>query len=245
MYNLLSISIFTRNSEGSDFDIESVPPFPDLQDYPLYTINPEKDIRFAELGKGRSGIVYGIMNGGNVYARKEFIHESEFINEINALKQLDHENVIKLVDYQEFNGKFFVYLPYYKNGTLKSFIKKCSESKNLVDGRILIRFMISLTKGLKYLQNNNIYHDDLYYENILVADDYQLVISDFGNSIKTGNEQHYRADKIDMSCLLYKCFNLINFDLDDDVKNDISNLIQNFFKNGDFSFDEVLNDLYN
>lgn len=111
------------------------------------------------------------------------------LGEINFLRVLNHENVIKLLD---------VFFIKYEDGItqihsmmemasqdLHSFIRK----KKFTEREIAI-IMKAISNGLSYIHSQQIIHRDLKPSNVLVTSDGVIKISDFGLSVgsRTSNE---------------------------------------------------------
>lgn len=95
--------------------------------------------------------------------------------EIEVMKQLDHPNVIRLLDVIYQDDYVFLVLNFCKNGDLHKFL----------NGRPLkskyARFYLKqMAQGLQYLYERNIIHRDLKPQNLLLDDTYTLKITDFG-----------------------------------------------------------------
>ena len=73
-----------------------------------------------------------------------------------------------------YNNIYFVF-DYFKNGDLAKFL----DNKPLKE-KFCKKYSKQLADGLKYLLDNNILHRDLKPQNILLTDDYNIKIADFG-----------------------------------------------------------------
>ena len=136
------------------------------------------------IGKGSFSTVYkGIHNcTGKVYAIKEIsfdINKSKnnIKREINVMKKLNHDNIVKLhnviID-TKYNNLYLV-LDYYPLGDLAKFL-----NKRCLKEIYCQKYVLQLSNGLKYLLENKIIHRDLKPQNILVTETYNIKITDFG-----------------------------------------------------------------
>ena len=106
---------------------------------------------------------------------------SKYIDrEISLMKNLDHKNIIKLYDVlysseKEKEKNIHLILEYCPNGDLSKFIDIGGVSEEIAK-----KFLKQISDGLKYLQENNIYHRDLKPHNILIDENNILKITDFG-----------------------------------------------------------------
>ena len=137
------------------------------------------------IGKGSFSIVY---KGENRYTKKLYaIKEISVDNvskikdnikrEVNLMKNLDHENIVKLhnVIIDKKYDNIYLVFDYYPLGDLAKFLnKRCLKE---IYAQNYIR---QLSKGLKYLYQNSIIHRDLKPQNILVTETYNIKITDFG-----------------------------------------------------------------
>jgi len=145
------------------------------------------------IGSGGFSRVYRALNNGQgkygpsiaikiLHARRLTRNEIKlFQREASIAKSLEHKNVIKVYDFFENNGNYFIFMELL-NKDLKRFIdeeKKKIKQKNLED---IIYFIIKESaEGLNYIHKNNIIHKDFNPSNILLSYDLKKVkITDFG-----------------------------------------------------------------
>lgn len=97
-----------------------------------------------------------------------------FIETASKIKELSSPHVLKIFDYGQFAGKFYVVLEYAEGGDLAAILKRRRLSEQEA-----IKLAIDLVKGLKALSEKGIIHFDIKPENIMLAgNDYKL--GDFG-----------------------------------------------------------------
>jgi serine/threonine protein kinase len=139
----------------------------------------------TQIGRGAFSTIYKgyDSNNGNVFAIKEVSIagkkkvEENVKKELNILKRLNHNSIVQIHDYffDNQNKIIYIIMDYFKNGDFSKFIK----------GKVLKeiyakKYMTQLRNGLKYLYENNIMHRDLKPHNILLDDNNNLKITDFG-----------------------------------------------------------------
>ena len=112
-------------------------------------------------------------------------------SELEILKQLKHPNIIRLLDnYRDDLEHVFVFHLYRDN--LYNYLRKQLYVQHFETCSILIE----ICQGLDYLKKNKIIHRDLKPENILVGKNDELVIADFGMSIKKTNFNEMNKYKV-------------------------------------------------
>lgn len=99
-------------------------------------------------------------------------------NELDILRRFDHPNLMKCFEFLIDNEYLYLVLPYYKNELTKYYRK----NKDFNDIKTQIRWMYELTSALHYLHKNEYSHCDIKPENILLSDDFTLVLSDYSTT---------------------------------------------------------------
>ena len=160
------------------------------------------------IGDGTYGVVY---EGTNKETKEKVaikklkqkyksLEECKDKIEIKILEQLNHENIIKLIEItREFNGEVS-YIFEYCDCNLLEFIDIHKEKNKKIPEPIIRNIILQLTKGLKYLHSRNYIHRDLKPENILLVlnkydlsdiskndiydSDIKVKIADFGTAKK-------------------------------------------------------------
>ena len=109
-------------------------------------------------------------------------NEESVFNELNILKKIDHQNVVKVYEYYIDNLNYYIITEYCQGGDLFDAVKDKELSEYQVS---CIMYQIFL--AVNHLHKINIMHRDLKLENILITkieDDglYRIKICDFGTS---------------------------------------------------------------
>ncbi|XP_009126724.1 serine/threonine/tyrosine-protein kinase HT1 [Brassica rapa] len=104
--------------------------------------------------------------------------EKQFTKEVTLLSRLSHPNVIKFVGAYKDPPSYCVLTEYLPEGSLRSYLHK-PENRTL-SLKKLIEFALDIAKGMEYIHSRRIIHRDLKPENVLIDEDFQLKIADFG-----------------------------------------------------------------
>ncbi|XP_078149790.1 LEAF RUST 10 DISEASE-RESISTANCE LOCUS RECEPTOR-LIKE PROTEIN KINASE-like 2.1 isoform X4 [Carex rostrata] len=139
------------------------------------------------LGKGGFGTVYkGILQDGRLVAVK-ILHNfsygrEELLNEVLSIGRTSHVNVVSLLGFCIEGSKHALIYEYMANGSLDNYIY--SENPKAVLGwEKLYEIAIGIARGLEYLHrgcNARIVHFDIKPQNILLDEDFNPKIADFG-----------------------------------------------------------------
>uniref|UniRef100_A0A1D1Y3G0 non-specific serine/threonine protein kinase n=1 Tax=Anthurium amnicola TaxID=1678845 RepID=A0A1D1Y3G0_9ARAE len=144
------------------------------------------------LGKGGFGRVYkGLLRNGEVVAIKKMEvpplkaadGEREFRVEVDILSRLDHPNLVSLIGYCADGKHRFLVYEYMRNGNLQDHLNGISEVK--MNWPLRLRVALGAARGLAYLHSSSaigipIVHRDFKSTNILLTENFEAKISDFG-----------------------------------------------------------------
>ena len=158
--------------------------------------HPKKKYKIIKLiGTGSYGKVYlaeNIFTHESIAMKEikksteDLLSDGEIMDEINILKNLDHPDIVRIMEFYNTEQSYFIINEYCPGGELFEQVnKKFSETQIAV----MFRQILS---GLAYLHSNNIIHRDLKLENILIKeieksketneDLFNLKIIDFGTA---------------------------------------------------------------
>ena len=228
---------------------------PEIEKYPIsiedFQFNYTKDI----IGKGGFCSVYKVLyKYTNKYYALKIIDKNlvgteeqikNLSNELKIMTQLNHPNLLKIISYFEDNENIYIILPLASNGQWYNIIHK---NKKQTKEEIIKKYLYQTIEAIEYLHKNNIIHRDIKPENILIDDNDNAILSDFGiaNFVKEGEKREtycgtdeYLApeiirgegynEKVDIwafGILIYECisgktpFTKIDFIKKNDNKND-------------------------
>ncbi|XP_051556477.1 tyrosine-protein kinase JAK1-like isoform X1 [Myxocyprinus asiaticus] len=158
--------------------------------------------KIRKLGEGNFGMVELCLydpNGdqtGELVAVKSLKTENESSNlrrEINTIRNLYHENIVKYkgICNEEGGINIKLIMEYLPSGSLKEYLPR---NKSNVNHKKLLLYALQICQGMEYLGSQNYIHRDLAARNVLVENESLVKIGDFGltKSIKE-NEVYYRV----------------------------------------------------
>ncbi|XP_062151041.1 LRR receptor-like serine/threonine-protein kinase RPK2 [Alnus glutinosa] len=105
----------------------------------------------------------------------------QFDAEIKTLGRLRHPNLVTLIGYHASETEMFLIYNYLPGGNLEKFIQE--RSTRAVDWRILHKIALDISRALAYLHDQcvpRVLHRDVKPSNILLDDDFNAYLSDFG-----------------------------------------------------------------
>ncbi len=98
-----------------------------------------------------------------------------FKREAKILAQLDHPNIIKVLDFGMSENSFYISFEYFESNDLRKVIKQ----NNITDDE-KINLCVQLFKALDTAHQRGIIHRDIKPENVLINSKLELKIADFG-----------------------------------------------------------------
>ena len=115
-----------------------------------------------------------------------------FQREALSASSLSHQNIVEMYDVGEDDGIYYIIMEYIEGQTLKQLLKKrgaltLSES---------IDIMLQLTDGMAHAHDSYIIHRDLKPQNIMIQDDGQIKITDFGIAMALNSTQLTQTNSV-------------------------------------------------
>ena len=145
-----------------------------------------------ELGKGGFGTVYQGLDTatGRFVAVKQVStknvpkDELESIHsEINLLKKLKHDNIVRYFDSVEADGTLNIVLEFVENGSLSDIIKRFGTFTET----LAVMYIAQVLHGLEYLHIQGVIHRDIKGANILTTKNGLVKLADFGVALDSKN----------------------------------------------------------
>ena len=111
---------------------------------------------------------------GDLSSDEKFVRR--FQREALSASSLAHPNIVEMYDVGEDDGIYYIVMEYVEGKTLKQLLKKRG-SLTLSEA---IDIMLQLTDGMAHAHDSYIIHRDLKPQNVMIKDDGQIKIMDFG-----------------------------------------------------------------
>ena len=148
-----------------------------------------------KIGKGNQGKVYLVQDKKTKsYCILKIIKnfdEKLFVREVNISFKINHPNVLHFIGFTKpvFKNNKLLLAPtilceYIPNGNLGDLLKDIKNNKRKIDDTDKFIIAYGIASGMKELHSHSIIHRDLKPDNVLLDDNNQTYIADFGLSKK-------------------------------------------------------------
>lgn len=141
------------------------------------------------VGSGGFGTVYRmVMNDCGTFAVKRIDRSREdrdqaFERELEILGSVKHINLVNLRGYCRFPDSKLLIYDYVANGSLENFLHECREGDQTLNWNARLKVAYGSARGLAYLHHDcspKIVHRDIKSSNILLDENLEPCVSDFG-----------------------------------------------------------------
>ena len=112
--------------------------------------------------------------------KQEFSEDSSFVTKFRAEAQsaagLEHPNIVNIYDVGSENGLYYIVMEYVEGITLKTYIEK----KGQLSFKESASIAIQVARGIEAAHNKNIIHRDIKPQNIMLLQNGNIKVTDFG-----------------------------------------------------------------
>ena len=115
-----------------------------------------------------------------------------FQREALSASSLSHPNIVEMYDVGEDDGIYYIVMEYVEGQTLQQLLKRRG---NLTLSET-IDIMLQLTDGMAHAHDSYIIHRDLKPQNIMIQDDGQIKITDFGIAMALNSTQLTQTNSV-------------------------------------------------
>nr|XP_043608411.1 cold-responsive protein kinase 1-like [Erigeron canadensis] len=196
---ILALSLWYKLRKKPEIN-EDASPLQGLKNY-KYTDLQSATHNFSKeyrIGKGGYGEVFkAVLDNENAVAVKKLYVEygkakMEFDNEINLISNVRHRNLMQLLGWSSNGSELLLVLEYMPQGSLDQFL--WGEKRGTLNWRHRFDIIFGIAKGLVHLHEEfhvKIVHRDIKSSNVLLDNDFQPKIADFGLArFQPGDESH-------------------------------------------------------
>ncbi len=152
---------------------------------------------------------------------KQSLELYKLLKEPRLQAALDHPNIVRLLAAEKVDKVFFFVMEYVKGRTLEKILQK----EKILDVALAVEYVRQVAAGVEHAHKNKIIHRDLRPSNIMVSEEGQVKITDFGTSAWLQNVPYattrigsppymapeqfqgkagYAADIYSIGCILYE-----------------------------------------
>ncbi len=156
----------------------------------------------SELGQGGNSHVYYVLDHLHEPASevalkvckimkgdKKFM--PRFLREAFQLSKLDHPNIMKLLDFGNEGGTYFMATEFIKGKSLKDYLNKTPIAE---ESAVVIA--CEMAKAFLYMEEMGVIHRDVKPDNILISANDDVIIVDFGLSKEVGDKTLSHGDEL-------------------------------------------------
>jgi tRNA A-37 threonylcarbamoyl transferase component Bud32 len=139
----------------------------------------------SQLGQGGMATVYKAYHASlDRYVAIKVLHAAfkedptftaRFAREARVLAKLEHGNIVPIYDFAEHNGDPYLVMKYVEGDTLKARM-----SQGALSSEEILKVVDAVGSGLSYAHKQGILHRDIKPSNVIITNDNQYFLSDFG-----------------------------------------------------------------
>ncbi|CAG9803885.1 unnamed protein product [Chironomus riparius] len=137
--------------------------------------------------------------------------ERSALEEIEIIKKLSpHPNITKIIDFSlegiaddltNQTSQINIVLPYYKNGSLDSYLSRKAKNNDYIAERQILAMFLGICEGVKAIHEIGYSHRDLKTGNVCFSDTMEPVLLDFGSAAHARVEINGQLDAMKLQDL--------------------------------------------
>ena len=110
--------------------------------------------------------------------RTSLMHKGrrKFLEEARMAASLEHDHIVRVLDFDVQNGVPFIVMSYAPNGSLRNYYPRGTK----LSFTIILRYLEQIAGALDYLHAKNFIHLDIKSENLLMGRNGEVLLGDFG-----------------------------------------------------------------
>ncbi|XP_015917551.2 uncharacterized protein [Parasteatoda tepidariorum] len=112
----------------------------------------------------------------------EIFEEKYVFREISILRKIRHKNIVEILEIVEYSPKVFIFMELIDGPNLREYI--CDNG--LMEEDMVRKFFQQLVDVFEYLHKKGISHRDLKPENVMIHQEVEVKVIDFGFSVQQG-----------------------------------------------------------
>uniref|UniRef100_A0A7N0UWD8 non-specific serine/threonine protein kinase n=1 Tax=Kalanchoe fedtschenkoi TaxID=63787 RepID=A0A7N0UWD8_KALFE len=187
-------SYFTRNISSDPSSITDPEKMGALYGVKFFTYDELEEAtdnfnESREIGDGGFGTVYlGKLKDGRTVAVKRLYENNykrveQFLNEVEILTRLRHKNLVMLYGCTSRHSReLLLVYEYISNGTVADHLHGRNVEPGSLSWQTRLKIAVETASALKYLHASDIIHRDVKTHNILLDDNFNVKVADFGLS---------------------------------------------------------------
>ncbi len=122
---------------------------------------------------------------------------AEFQREFTMVYNMTHTNLLHPQGFDIAEGSPYLVMAFCENGSATSMVGRCDEEE-------ILHFLRDVSAGLEYLHDHNITHQDIKPDNVLVDDNCNFMVTDFGISRRESANDAIGGTRAYMAPEVYK-----------------------------------------
>ncbi|GAC1503294.1 MAG: hypothetical protein NVS2B12_14090 [Ktedonobacteraceae bacterium] len=111
-----------------------------------------------------------------LHVRTDDADQPDILNEARTIAQLEHPNIVRLFEYGIEDGYPFLIMSYATNGSLRNHYPRGTR----LPAELVVPYVQQMATALDYAHHNKLIHRDVKPENMLLGQNDQLLLTDFG-----------------------------------------------------------------